>query len=87
MDASDKVCVITGASSGIGAEAALGLARAGFRVVMVCRDRRRGKVARARMNGHTPKVLWLTGLSGSGKSTLADALEQSLHAQIGRAHV
>ena len=49
MDASDKVCVITGASSGIGAEAALGLARAGFRVVMVCRNRRRGEAARARI--------------------------------------
>ena len=46
-----------------------------------------GKVARARMNGHAPKVLWLTGLSGSGKSTIADALEQSLHAQGVRTYI
>lgn len=34
---------------------------------------------RERLNGHTSKVLWFTGLSGSGKSTLANALEQQLH--------
>lgn len=42
-----KVCVITGASSGIGKETAAGLARLGATVVMVCRDRERGEAARA----------------------------------------
>lgn len=37
------------------------------------------KKARAKMNGHKPAVLWLTGLSGSGKSTIADLLEQRLY--------
>jgi bifunctional enzyme CysN/CysC len=36
---------------------------------------------RERLNGHTGKVIWFTGLSGSGKSTLANALEKELHAQ------
>jgi len=36
------------------------------------------KQARAEMNGHKGKVLWLTGLSGSGKSTIANATEQVL---------
>jgi retinol dehydrogenase-14 len=44
-----KVCVITGANSGIGYEAALGLVRTGTRVVMVCRDRGRGEAARQRL--------------------------------------
>ena len=39
------------------------------------------KQARARLNGHPGKVIWMTGLSGSGKSTVANALEQTLHAR------
>ena len=42
----DKICMITGASSGIGDATALGLARIGATVVMVCRDRGRGEAAR-----------------------------------------
>jgi len=38
------------------------------------------KTARARLNGHKPCVLWLTGLSGSGKSTIANLAERKLHA-------
>lgn len=42
-----KVCVLTGASSGIGKTAALGLARLGATMVLVCRDRGRGEAARS----------------------------------------
>jgi len=38
------------------------------------------KQAHARLNGHKPCVVWLTGLSGSGKSTIANILEKKLHA-------
>jgi bifunctional enzyme CysN/CysC len=38
------------------------------------------KDARARLNGHRPCVLWMTGLSGSGKSTIANVVERRLHA-------
>ncbi len=40
-----KVCIITGANSGIGKVTAMGLARLGARVVMVCRDQARGEAA------------------------------------------
>jgi NAD(P)-dependent dehydrogenase (short-subunit alcohol dehydrogenase family) len=40
-----KTCVVTGANTGIGKETALGLAKLGANVVMVCRDRQRGETA------------------------------------------
>jgi NAD(P)-dependent dehydrogenase (short-subunit alcohol dehydrogenase family) len=40
-----KVCIVTGANTGIGKETALGLARLGATVVMVCRDRERAEAA------------------------------------------
>jgi NAD(P)-dependent dehydrogenase (short-subunit alcohol dehydrogenase family) len=43
----DRVCLITGASSGIGKATALGLARMGATVWMVSRDPARGEAARA----------------------------------------
>ena len=42
---------------------------------------------RERLNGHSGKVIWFTGLSGSGKSTLANALEKELHAQGKRTYI
>ncbi len=42
---SGKVCMITGANSGIGKATALGLAKLGATVVIVCRDRERGESA------------------------------------------
>jgi NAD(P)-dependent dehydrogenase (short-subunit alcohol dehydrogenase family) len=41
-----KVCMVTGANSGIGKATALGLAKLGATMVMACRDRGRGEAAR-----------------------------------------
>lgn len=41
-----KICVITGANSGIGKATALGLAKMGAQVVMVCRNADKGEAAR-----------------------------------------
>ncbi|HLX57963.1 MAG TPA: SDR family oxidoreductase [Ktedonobacteraceae bacterium] len=42
-----KICLVTGANSGIGKATALELAQMGATVVMVCRDRARGEQARS----------------------------------------
>jgi NAD(P)-dependent dehydrogenase (short-subunit alcohol dehydrogenase family) len=45
VDMSGKICLVTGANSGIGKETALGLARLGATVVMVCRNPHKGEAA------------------------------------------
>jgi len=44
-DMTGRVCVVTGANTGIGKATALGLARMGATVVMICRNRARGEAA------------------------------------------
>ena len=50
---SGRVCIVTGANSGIGAATAEGLARAGATVVMACRDRARSEPVRRAMIART----------------------------------
>src|SRR5215467_8670257 len=51
--AAERVALVTGASSGIGLYTALGLARAGMRVVMTGRDRARTETARRFVSEHS----------------------------------
>ncbi|ATB27515.1 SDR family oxidoreductase [Melittangium boletus] len=56
-----RMCLVTGASQGIGKETAVGLARQGATVVLLCRDRARGEAAvqdvQARGNGGEVSLL------------------------------
>lgn len=80
-DMSGKVCIVTGANSGIGKATALGLARLGATVVMVCRDRQRGEAARQEIQhktGNTHIDLLLADLSSmQAVRTLADQIKQT----------
>jgi retinol dehydrogenase-14 len=61
-----KTCVLTGATSGIGRETAVGLAGLGARLALVCRDRGRGEATAADIavrTGNRDVVLHLADLS------------------------
>ena len=67
---SGQVCVVTGASSGIGRATARALARLGATLALVCRDRGRGEetVAALRMeSGNAAVALFLADLSSQAE--------------------
>jgi NAD(P)-dependent dehydrogenase (short-subunit alcohol dehydrogenase family) len=61
-----RTCLVTGATSGIGEETAVGLARCGARVILVARNRERGEASVARVKtktGNTAVELLLADLA------------------------
>jgi retinol dehydrogenase-14 len=76
---SEKVCLITGATSGIGKATAMGLANMGASVVMVARDRGRGEAVMAEItakSGNASVDLMLADLSSQEQiRRLADEFE------------
>ncbi|MDQ3928717.1 MAG: SDR family oxidoreductase [Chloroflexota bacterium] len=75
-----KVCLVTGANSGVGKETALGLARLGAHVAMVCRNRERGEAAQLEIqarSGNRAVDLLLADLSSQQEVlSLASAIRQ-----------
>src|SRR5271157_834973 len=71
-----KICMVTGANSGIGKATALGLAQMGATVVMVCRDRTKGEAVQNEIkmkSGNSAVDLLLADLSS----------QQSIHQLAG----
>ena len=82
-----RVCLVTGANSGIGKSAALGLACLGASVVMVCRDRTRGEQAQAEIQaagGNEDVELLLADLSSQAAIR---ELSREIHTRFARLNV
>ena len=69
-----KVCMVTGANSGIGKATALELAQMGATVVMVCRDRARGEEAKSE-------------ITTQSRNTAVDLLQADLSSQQSIRHL
>jgi len=93
-DIRGKYCMVSGASSGIGREIALGLAKLGARVIMVCRDPLRGKAAFeyiCRGSGNQTVELMLADLSSQDEirelATAYRIKNNSLHILVNNAGI
>jgi retinol dehydrogenase-12 len=73
-----RVCLVTGATSGIGHEVALGLARLGGTVVLLGRDHRRAEAARRAIAGAVP---------GADPQVIAVDLASSASVRLGAAEI
>src|SRR5712692_11267702 len=61
-----RVCVVTGANSGIGKATAMGLAEMGATVILVCRSKQKGEAALSEMrekSGNNSLALMLADMS------------------------
>src|SRR5579864_7326329 len=86
MTAQNKIVVITGANAGIGFATALGLAKQGATIVLVCRNSDRGNIAMkafAEVAAATPR-LFIADLSSQASIR---ELSTSLHEQLPRIDV
>jgi len=83
----DRVCVVTGATSGIGEEIALGLARAGARVAVVGRRRERGEATLARIRRELPGAALELLLADLSVQAEVRRLARELLERFGAIHV
>jgi NAD(P)-dependent dehydrogenase (short-subunit alcohol dehydrogenase family) len=89
-----RTCLVTGATSGIGEETAVGLARCGARVILVARSRERGEASVARVKaktGNTAVEVLLADLASQEETRqlAREVLERcpSLHVLVNNAAV
>ncbi len=82
-----KVCVVTGATSGLGRATALGLAAPGAGVVIVGRDRERGEAVRAELEAAQPDAKPMLVLCDLSSQRQLRQLAATLRERLGRLDV
>jgi retinol dehydrogenase-12 len=82
-----RVCVVTGASSGIGLETAAALAALGATVCLVCRSAERGKAAKAEILRRTPDARLDLRLADLADQDSVRALADQLRAAYPAIHL
>jgi NAD(P)-dependent dehydrogenase (short-subunit alcohol dehydrogenase family) len=81
-----RVCIVTGANSGIGKETTRGLARLGATVVMACRNRERGEAARRVIEETGSPALAVMDLDLRSQASVR-AFAREFTAKYGKLHV
>ncbi len=76
MSNSPKIAIVTGANNGIGFETAVGLAEAGFRVVMACRNLKKAESARQKLIRRVPAIVDVLRLDLSRPESVREFAEQ-----------
>jgi retinol dehydrogenase-12 len=78
----DQTCIITGANSGVGYEAASTFAELGASVVLVCRSRERGEDAVNRIRDNTPSAVLRLEVADLSSFPQVRILAETLAAQL-----
>jgi NAD(P)-dependent dehydrogenase (short-subunit alcohol dehydrogenase family) len=84
---SGKICVVTGANSGIGKETALELAQMGARVVMVCRNPDKAKAAMEDIRREAPSAQLDLLIADISSQASVRALAKQIHEKYPRLDV
>ena len=73
----NKICLITGANSGIGFELAKGMAKKDYKTILLCRNRNSGEVARRKIiNDTNNKEVYLMIADLSSQASIRGFVEQ-----------
>ncbi len=83
----NKTALVTGANSGIGLETARGLAKAGMEVVMVCRSRKRGEIAREEIKQSTGQDRLTLLIADLSSMTSIRILAKTVHEQFSKLEI
>jgi NAD(P)-dependent dehydrogenase (short-subunit alcohol dehydrogenase family) len=75
----DKICIITGANSGIGKQAAIQIATKGYHVIIACRNQQRGEIALEEIRAQSQSTQVKLGIVDMSSKASICSFADSLH--------